>query len=161
MTEHIIGRRSVLRGAGVAAVGAAVGGLGVASPAMADEGNSARITGSWFITRHDTSAPGTVKAILSLTAGGVIIAHDINPAGAPLTGTWSGSGHSFEATMWTGEAGEGPNAPGGPTVRVRIRDGRVSGDTISGKYTVAVFDPTTNHQIASATGSFTGTFVEA
>jgi len=161
MAEHMIGRRTVLRGAGAAAVGAAVGGLGAASPAMANEGNTATVTGSWFITRQDTSDPTAVKAILSFTAGGVIIAHDINPAGPPLTGTWSGTGHSFRATMWTGEAGQGPNAPGGPTIRVRVRNGKVKDGTISATYTVAIFDPTTGNQLDSATGSFTGTFLEA
>jgi hypothetical protein len=161
MDERTLGRRQVLRGAGAAAAGgAAVAGLGLASPAMASDDAGGGLTGSWMITRQDDGDPTEVQAVLSFAAGGVVVEHDIGPAGPPFTGTWARrSGGRFRATFWSGFPGEG--GPGSPGVTVRVRlVGRVEHRTISGTYTVAVFDAT-GAQIDSATGSFTGRPINA
>lgn len=160
MGERTLGRRQVLGGAGVvAAGGAAVAGLGLASPAMAsDDGGG--LTGSWMITRQDDGDPNKVQAVLSFAGGGVIVEHDISPAGPPFTGTWARrAGGRFRATFWSGFPGEG--GPGSPGVTVRVRVvGRVEHRTISATYAVAVFDPI-GAQIDSATGTFSGTPINA
>jgi hypothetical protein len=154
MGAPTIGRRDVLRGAGVAAAGAAVGGLGLASPALASEDKGHGLLGSWMITRQDTGDPTKVMAVVSFAAGNVIVVHDIQPAGPPFSGTWASRGERFRATFWSGQAGMGPDSPG-PSIRVRITDGHVERGAISGTYTVAVFDPT-GAESPGGTGSFTG-----
>ena len=123
MGERALGRRQVLRGAGVAAAGgAAVTGLGLASPAMAsDDGGG--LAGSWKVTRQDDGDPTEVQAVFSFAGGGVFVEHDILPAGPPFTGTWArGGGGQFRATFWSGFPGEG--GPGSPGVAVRVRLGK-------------------------------------
>jgi hypothetical protein len=160
MDERTLGRRQVLRRAGVVTGGAAVAGLGMASPAIASDDDGGGLAGSWMITRQDDGDPTEVQAVLSFAAGGVAIEHDIGPAGPPFTGTWARRGRaSFRATFWSGFPGEG--GPGSPGVTVRVRlVGRVEHRAISGTYTVAVFDPT-GAQIESATGRFTGRPINA
>jgi len=160
MAEHIIDRRRMLRGAGVAAGGVAISTVGLAAPALADGRSHSRITGSWMVTRQDDGDPAEVQAVFSFTDGGVAIEHDIGPAGPPFTGTWAArQGNRFRATFWTGFPGdEGPGSPG-LTVRVQVR-GRVRGDTIAGSYTVAGFAPT-GEEVFSATGSFSGERIDA
>lgn len=161
MGERTLGRREVLMGAGVAAGGVALTGLG-AAPAIANEDDSRGLSGSWLVTRHDDPPgdPTIVKAVFSFAAGDVFVEHDINPAGPPFTGTWA-KRHSrnFEATIWSGFAG-GPGGEAGPTIRVRLR-GRREQDTISGTYEFAVFDPVTDAEVDSGTGSFTGSRIDA
>jgi hypothetical protein len=161
MGERSLGRRQVLRGAGVvAAGGAAVTGLGLASPAMASDDDNGGLAGSWLITRQDDGDPTEVQAVLSFAGGGVIVEHDISPAGPPFTGTWArGGGGRFRATFWSGFPGGGGPGTAGVTVRVRLV-GRVEHRTISGTYTVAVFDPT-GAQVATATGTFRGRPINA
>jgi hypothetical protein len=145
----------------VAAVGAAVGGLGFASPALASEGGDTKLTGSWMITRQDVGDPTKIQAVISFAAGNVFVSHDIQPAGPPFTGTWDSHGEWFAATFWSGQSGQGPNQPG-PSVRVRIKNGKVHHNTISGDYTFTVFDPTgAEVPGASGTGSFTGKPISA
>jgi hypothetical protein len=161
MDERTLGRRQVLRRAGVVATGgAAVAGLGLASPAIASGDDGGGLAGSWMITRQDDGDPTEVQAVLSFAAGGVIVEHDIGPAGPPFTGTWARRGGGrFRATFWSGFPGEG--GPGSPGVTVRVRlVGRVEHSTISGTYTVAVFDPT-GAQIEAATGRFSGRPINA
>ena len=159
MGEQSLGRRQVLRGAGVVAAGGAavtaVTGLGLASPAMAsDDGGSGGLAGSWMVTRQDDGDPTEVQAVFSFAGGGVFVEHDIQPAGPPFTGTWArGSGGRFRATIWSGFPGEGPGSPG-VAVRVRLV-GRLEHRTISGTYTATVFDPT-GAPVESNTGRFSG-----
>jgi hypothetical protein len=157
MGEQTLGRRQVLRGAGVvAASGAAVTavtGLGLASPAMASDDDGGGLAGSWMVIRQDDGDPTQVQAVFSFAGGGVFVEHDILPAGPPFTGTWARGGGGFRATIWSGFPGDGPGSPG-VAVRVRLV-GRVEHRTISGTYTTAVFD-STGAQIDSATGRFSG-----
>ena len=156
MGEQSLGRRQVLRGAGVVAGGAAVTGLALASPAMAsDDDGGGGLAGSWMVTRQDDGDPTEVQAVFSFAGGGVFVEHDILPAGPPFTGTWARRGGGrFRATFWSGFPGEG--GPGSPGVAVRVRlVGRVEHRTISGTYTATVFDPT-GAQLESNTGRFSG-----
>jgi hypothetical protein len=158
MTTSTIGRRQMLRGAGVAAGGIAIGGVGLASPAMAatsdDEENG--LTGSWRITRQDEGESQRITAVLSFTAGGVAIAHDISPAGPPFTGAWRElEDDRFRAVFWSGFPGEGGPGSAGPTVRVRAR-GKVTDDRIAGSYDVTVFAPGSDDVIESGSGRFQG-----
>lgn len=165
MGERALGRREVLLGAGVAASGVALTGLG-AGPAAADDGRNRRgrhdLSGSWLVTRADDPPgdPTQVMAVFSFADGGVMIEHDINPAGPPFTGTWAARhGGEFTATIWSGFAG-GPGGEAGPTIRVRLR-GAIDRDEISGTYDFTVFDPATNAVLDSGTGTFSGTPIEA
>jgi hypothetical protein len=126
---------------------------------MASDGDGG-LTGSWMITRQDDGDPTQVKAVLSFAGGGVVVEHDILPAGPPFTGTWARrDGGRFRATFWSGFPGEG--GPGSPGVAVRVRlVGRVEHRTISGTYTVTVFD-STGAPIESATGRFSGQPISA
>lgn len=153
MEEHTIGRRRVLRGAGVAAGGVAVTTVGLASPALADGGGHGRLSGSWLVVRQDDGDPTEVQVVFSFADGGVFITHDINPAGPPFTGSWERrDGHRFRATIWSGFPGEeGPGSPG-VVVRVRLR-GRVNDGVLSGTYRVTVFDAE-GEELESVTGSF-------
>lgn len=161
MGERTLGRRQVLMGAGVAAGGVALTGLGAApAEANAGHGDSRGLSGSWLATRQDDGAATSVKLVLSFGAGGVFISHDINPADVPFTGTWAQrSGGKFKVTMWSGFSG-GPAGGAGPTARVRIR-GRRAHNQISGTYDFTVFDPVTDQVVASGTGTFTGSRIEA
>lgn len=66
MTERTLGRREVLRGAGVAAGGVALTGLGAAA-AVADDDEGRGLSGSWLATRHDDPPgdPAPVKVVFS------------------------------------------------------------------------------------------------
>jgi hypothetical protein len=167
MSDHTMGRRQMLRSAGVAVGGVAVTSLAFASPAQAstdkvgdrgDRGDS--LSGSWLITRQDDTGDTTkVTGVLSFAAGGVIIEHDISPAGPPFTGSWAArDNHGFRATLWSGFPGEGPGSPG-VSVRVRLI-GSVKRGTLTATYTVAVFDPN-GVQVDSTTGSLSGQKIAA
>ena len=160
MGERTMGRRQVLLGAGVAAGGVALSGLN-AAPAAADEGNGHVLSGSWLVTRQDDPPgdPTVVKAVFSFADGDVLIEHDINPAGPPFSGTWAERRHGeFTATIWSGFAG-GPGGAG-PTIRVRLR-GSANHNTLSGTYDFAVFDPVTDAEVDSGTGTFNGSRIDA
>jgi hypothetical protein len=146
----------------VAAVGAAVGGLGFASPALAnDNGGGNRVVGSWKITRQDKGSTTKMQSVLSFAAGNVIVVLDIQPLGPVFTGSWESEGKRFRATFWAGAPGPDPDSAG-PTIRVRIRDGEVENGTISGDYVFTVFDPTgAEIPAAGGSGSFTGKRITA
>jgi hypothetical protein len=159
MGEQAVGRRQVLRGAGVAAGGMAVGGIALASPAMATDGHG--LSGSWLVWRQDEGDPTRVTTVLSFAAGGVIVSHDISPAGPPFTGTWEWEGDGrFSATIWSGFPGDTGPGSAGPTVRVRLR-GRVEEGVLSGTYRVTVFAPTSDEVLVRNTGSFRGRRIDA
>lgn len=161
MAERTLGRREVLMGAGVAAGGVALTGVG-AAPAEATDDEGRDLSGSWLVTRHDDPPgdPAMVKAVFSFAGGGVLVEHDINPAGPPFTGTWAKRRRGeFKATIWSGFTG-GPGGEAGPTIRVRLRGSRER-DMISGTYEFAVFDPVSDAEVDSGTGSFSGTRIDA
>ena len=163
METGVIGRRQVLRGAGVAAGGVAVGGLGLASPAAAasdDDSRRGGLTGSYLVTRQDDGDPTRVQAVLSFADGDVFVAHDINPAGPPFTGTWERTGGgAFRATFWTGFPGEGGPGSAGGTIRVRAR-GEVDDGVLRGTYRVTAFDPS-GAVVFNGTGRFRGRRIAA
>jgi hypothetical protein len=160
MTERTMRRRQVVLGAGAVAGGVAAGGLSSATAALADDAGRGDVTGSWLITHQTTGDPTVVTAVVSFAAGGVLISHDISPAGPPLTGTWARRGDNrFRGTTWTGFPGEGGPGTAGPTLRVRV-EGRVDRDMISGTFSFVVFDPS-GQQVESGTGTFRGRRIEA
>jgi hypothetical protein len=151
MAESGIDRRQVLRGAGVAAGGAAVGAVAFATPASAHEDRGESLSGSWLIVRQDDGTPAKTTGVLSFAGGNVLVEHDINPAGPPFTGTWQRQDdHRFRATFWTGQAGNGPGQAG-PTVRVRLR-GQIRHGNLTATYIFTVFDPSTGATVQSGTG---------
>lgn len=158
MSENAVGRRQALRGAGIAAGGVAIAGLATATPAMADDSG---LSGSWMCRRQDDGSTDKVRLILSFAAGGVIVSHDISPAGPPFTGTWSKRGKWFQATFWTGFPGEqGPESVG-PTVRVQLR-GSVSHGKLSATYRFTVYAPNSETQVVeTGTGKVTGRRISA
>src|SRR6185437_2355530 len=165
MGASVIGRRELLRGAGVAAAGAAVGGLGFAAPSMAsdeDHGDNGSVLGSWLITRQDKGTPTPTTGVLSFAVGGVFVSHDIQPAGPPFTGTWTGNASGFRATFWTGQTtGPQPGQPG-VTIRVHITNGHLAHGEISGSYVFDVFLPDgTEPPGQNGSGSFSGKRITA
>lgn len=159
MVEHMLARRQILRGAGVA-TGVAVAGVALPSPAIASEGPSSRLAGSWMVVHQDDPGgdPTKVKAVVSFAGGGVLLSHDIDPAGPLQSGTWEAlEGNRFKATFWSGQPTGGPGSPG-VTVRVRVR-GTHRGDTISGTFAFRVFGPP--GFTASGTGTFSGHPIDA
>ncbi|HEY3557318.1 MAG TPA: hypothetical protein VGL05_07640 [Kribbella sp.] len=161
MSENSIGRRQALRGVGIAAGGVAAAGLATATPALADSGDGHGLLGSWMCVRQDDGTPDKVRLVLSFAAGGVIVSHDISPAGPPFTGTWSSQGKSFRLTMWTGQPGEqGPDSVG-PTIRVRAW-GSVSHGKLTATYRFTVFAPMSETQVLqSGTGRVSGRRISA
>ena len=150
MSDQAIGRRQVLLGSGVAAGGAAIAGIGLASPALAgDDDRGHRLTGSWLVTRQDDVSPGPVLVVVSFAGGKVVISQDIRPSGPPFLGTWVERARGrFRATGWTYSTV--PELPG--TVEVRLK-GRLADGTISGRYVGTFYDPSDQ-----AVLSFEGTF---
>ena len=159
MTEDSVGRRNMLRGAGIAAGGVALSGVALASPASAGERHGHReISGSWRVNVHGANGDET-DSIISFAAGDVCVVHDISPAGPPFTGTWrSGRDDSFRATVLTGTAGEGPGSPG-VVIELHLR-GAVRHHKIRGSFTYTVTDAS-GHQVDSGSGTFEGERIEA
>jgi hypothetical protein len=163
--DDVIQRRHLLRNVGLVAGGAATAsGLGaVVAPASARHPHGGgrrgrrRLLGSWVVER--TEGDGTVTLVGSFAAGGVIVVHDIDPAGPPVTGTWRMlDRNSWRATLWTGFPGEeGPGSPG-PTARLRIF-GEVRRRRIRGTYEVTFFAPDGSE--LGAGGTFVGRPIEA
>ena len=161
MDELVMNRRGVLRGAG--AVGAvALAGVAAASPAVASGNGDRGASGSWMITRQD-DPPGDqtpAMGVVSFAEGGVLISHDISPAGPPGTGTWARQDDDrFKGTFWSGQPGQGGPGSPGFTVRVQIRGG-VRREKISGTYRFSVFNPAGGVD-TSGTGTFSGHRIEA
>ena len=161
MNEDTLGRRSVLRNAGIAAGGAVLGGVALASPASATQrkDHDDDVAGSWRVDVHNDDGSETVS-ILSFALGGVCVVHDISPAGPPFTGTWRAGRHdSFKATVFTGTPGdEGPGSAG-VVIELKLR-GAVRHDRVAGSFTFRVTDPGGN-EVGTGSGTFDGTRVEA
>ena len=159
MIDDAVGRRSVLRNAGMAAGGVALSGVVLTSPASAGESRGeGRLAGSWRVNVHNDDGDESVS-ILSFAAGQVCVVHDISPAGPPFTGTWRLAGHgSFRATVLTGLPGAGPGAAG-PVIELKLfgaeRHGR-----LGGSFTFTVTDPAGN-EVDTGSGSFDGERVDA
>jgi hypothetical protein len=159
MGAQRVGRRQVLRGAGAAAGGLAVVGLGAAVPASAADEAAGDISGSWLADVHNADG-STVVGVLSFAGGGVALVHDISPAGPPWTGTWERRGDAgLRATLWTGFPGEGGPGTVGGTARLRLR-ARLDDGRLVGTFTFAVFDPT-GAQVQAGSGTFRARPIEA
>ena len=156
MSEVTINRRQAVRtAAGVAAGSVLVAGAGVGAASAHDKG----LVGSWLVTHRTTkpSPPETGKTVVSIIAGGVIIANDIDPWGPVGSGSWeSRSGNRFVATFWSGFPAEGKDPAG--TVRIQV-SGKLANDKVSGTFKVTVY-PKKGKQL-TASGTFTGTRLAA
>jgi hypothetical protein len=163
MPDELIQRRQLLRGAGIAAGGAAVAGLGaVAAPAAADDDHDrgrARLTGSWLVDVANDDGSSTVS-VGSFAEGGVCVIHDIQPAGPPFTGSWKmRDKRRWRATVLGGFAGEDGPGSAGPTIELRLR-GEVGRREISGSFTFTVTAPD-GTDVAAGSGTFSGRRIEA
>jgi hypothetical protein len=160
MEEDTLGRRSVLRNAGLAAGGAVLGGVALASPASATgRHDHDELAGSWRVDVHNDNGDET-DSIISFAGGDVCVVHDISPAGPPFTGSWRAGRHdSFRATVLTGTPGEdGPGSPGA-VIELKLR-GAVRHGTIRGSFTYRATDPGGN-VLETGSGTFDGTRVQA
>ena len=157
MNEDTLGRRSVLRNAGIAAGGAVLGGVALASPASATGDHDHNdVAGSWRVDVHNDNGDET-DSIVSFAGGGVCVVHDISPAGPPFTGSWRmGRYGAFRATVLTGTAGGGPGSPG-VVIELKLR-GAVR-HRVSGSFTFVVTDPDGN-ELDTGSGTFEGVRVE-
>lgn len=157
MVEHVVDRRGMLRGAGVAAGAATLGGVVLAAPADAA---SSGLLGGWLITHRDNPPAPTdeTQAVVTFAAGGVFQVIDIDPVGTPGAGSWSGSASSFHVTFWAGEPGDN----GSPALVIRVRPrGKVDGDRISGTYSLTLWDAKTHKQVGTGSGKFWGSRIDA
>lgn len=159
MERQQIGRRQVLRTAGLTAGGVALATATTSAAASADGRET--VVGSWRITAEVDNGGPTVINTTSFTTGGVAVSHDIKPANVPFLGSWARTrGAGFRATVWSGVVG--PTGPGsvGDTLSVEIVGRLRHDDTISGTFTVTDF--AIDDSIAFAvTGTFTGTRIAA
>jgi hypothetical protein len=153
MNEDTLGRRSVLRNAGMAAGGVVLGGVALATPASAtDRHDHDGLAGSWRVDVHNDNGDET-DSVVSFAAGDVCIVHDIRPAGPPFTGTWrAGRNGSFKATVLTG-------TPDGTVIELKLR-GTTRHGRISGSFTYVATDPG-GKVLENGSGSFDGERVEA
>jgi hypothetical protein len=138
----------------VAAGGAALSGVVLASPASAGGSHThGSLSGSWRVNVHNDDGDESVS-ILSFAAGQVCIVHDISPAGPPFTGTWRLGRHdSFRATVVTGFPGDGPGAAG-PVIELKLV-GAVHHGALRGSFTFRVTDPGGN-EVDAGSGTFDG-----
>lgn len=168
MNKQGIGRREMLRTAGVAAGGVALTTVSIASVAHADDDNGddddghRKVNGSWMVTAVADGDPNATTVVASFATGGVAISHEIKPAGPPYTGTWARTGgNGFRATLWTGFPGmTGPGSVG-DTAQLQVVGRLLRDGTIAGTFTVTLFDAVTGEPSATFTGTFTGTRIAA
>jgi hypothetical protein len=152
-TEAAVGRRHVLRLAGVVAGGVAAAGLGLATPAMAQDDDA--LVGSWLVVADGDADPGRTQSVASFSAGGVLISYAINPAGPPFVGTWTREGDlGFRGELWAGYPTGDPTAKN-PTARIRA-EGRLEGRSIVGSFVIADFDAEGLRQPKPVRGTFRG-----
>ena len=161
MSMARIDRRQLVRtAAGVAAGGVLVAGTGTASASASasESGSDGSLLGAWWV-EHTTDPPAdpeTGITVISIGAGGIIVASDIRPAGAASNGVWAGDDDRFKATFW-GPTPLGPDVEPG-SVRVRVR-GHLRRGKLAGVFTVTVYDAA-GAQVFSSTGTFSGTRIK-
>jgi hypothetical protein len=155
--EPHMGRRLMLRRAGVAAGTVVLAAVGVAEHARGgteppDAAHTAELlTGSWMIDRRDDATPPQARGVFSFTVGGVVIYHDIAPVGTTLTGTWAAApDRASTATFWTGF--DADPVAGTPSVTARVRANiSVDGDRLSGTYDTTLYDAATDAELIVST----------
>lgn len=155
MTDEVIERRMLLRGAGLAGA-TVIGGTTLAASAAAGDEEHSRVTGSWLVTHRDDPGgdPTEIMGVASFAAGGVVANQDISPISPTGLGSWKRRGRNgFRASLWAGIPGDGPGAPG-LTLNVRLR-GKVEDDEIEGTYAFKVFEPS-GATAFEGTGTFEG-----
>lgn len=162
MTDRVVDRRMLLRGAGVAGA-AAIGGTALASPARAADrkrNGDNDVTGSWVIVHRDDppAPPERATAVIAFAEGGVFVTQDIAPLSASGLGAWSREHDKVKVNFWTGAAGE----KGSPAVAIEVKaSGTVDHDRISGTYTVAVHAAKNLKKVLQrGTGKFEGRRLE-
>lgn len=162
MEPNRIGRRHVLRRAGLAAGGAAVATATAASPAFAGGGNNgddaSALTGGWFLDRQTTV--GKARGVITFASGGSVQYQDISPANVVvLHGAWSRSEGAFRFEMWGGAAAD--TATGAPAIVVRIK-GQVTLNRrgFTSPYIATWFDPVSNNEVFRFDGAARGTRIE-
>ncbi len=149
MESAQIGRRSVLRKAGVALGGAALATAAVASPAFAgtdSRDDSPTLTGGWLSDRQDVGSDFKNRGVFVFAAGGAMHYQDIFPVNIVLHGAWVGSDRRFRYEMWGGIP-EDP-ASGAPAFTVRVSGPvTVSRRSFTNPYIVAFFDPVSGSEL--------------
>ena len=166
MDNHVLERRNLLRGAGVAGA-SLVGVAAVPTAASAASASSAGSDGSaalgaWLITHADNPPGDTTKvqSVVGFSAGGVVTIQDIAPVGATGLGAWRPRGGTrFILTFWTGQNAHGRRQPA-VTVRVQARGSVHRGD-ISGRYRTTVYDARSGKVVDQTRGHFAGARIDA
>ena len=164
METQAIGRRQMLRGAGIAAGGVAVATVGMAAPAKADDGDkNGGLLGAWMITRQDDGDSRMITGVASFAAGGVALFQDINPAGPAFAGAFKQGDHKkFRSTIISGSNAD-VAFPGAPALTQTVHtQGTRDHDMISGTYSAVASDAATGDPLGPPlTGTFTGIRIEA
>lgn len=165
MADPKIDRRQLLKGAGVAGVGA----LAALAPttALANGGEAGHgIVGSWLVSVTPTSSgPPPFKGLWSFTPGGVFIATDAIDqlpqfSASPEHGAWVGTGaHKFSLTAMKLLFDPSGNFIG--TLKARgMAEVEDDSDTFNGSAKVQLFDPT-GTLFFSVSVEFNGTRIRA
>ena len=160
MHEDRLGRRQMLRRAGVMTGGAVVASAAVASPALADGSDSSGIVGGWLVDREDPSSGFRAHGVFTFAAGGVVHYQDIFVVNALLHGSWkAGSGRTFRYEMWGGLPADPVTATPALTARV-AGPGTYTRRTFTNPYVVTLFDAASGNEVFRYEGVATGTRIE-
>lgn len=159
MDDHTMGRRRLLRGAGVATGGAVMGGLAMSAPAHADDHDQrSRAEGSWLVTRFDPADGLERTFVFNLSRGGTCFMNDISPVFITGQGAWKSRGRRMNATVWVGV----PESPAGPAITFKVDIvGDVDGDQMSGTFTYVVFLPDLTTPIGDGGGTWDASRITA
>jgi hypothetical protein len=163
--DEVLTRRSVLRGAGVAATGVAVATLGSTAlgttSAAAEPVDHGSPVGSWLVTIKIPGFPDTTR-VVAFATGGVFSDITLNPPGpGPSLGTWRRTGrHTFTATAW--QLTPNPSPPPGQLAVRGTADGEVNDDEITWTGPFDVFVPSDlDKSVFTGSGQATGRRIKA
>ena len=162
MSQASLGRRSLLKTAGVGALAvgatAATAATAAAStPSVTKPRHEDGLPGAWLIVHSDNTDPTPVRAVATFADGGVFQTLDIDPAGSPAgLGAWERSGdHRFKAVFWIGQ----PASDSEPGAQIRIHvSGQWRDDHITGSFTGTFFNG--SNVLGTFHGSFQGHRIE-
>ena len=162
-----MGRRHVLRNAGLAMGGALAATAATASPAFAgsggrDDGNDAMtLAGAWMIERREPSNGFVGTGVFTFAAGGTMTYIDIAPVTSLLIGAWAGSGRRYKYTMWLGLGPDENGAPTNVTVRIGGPIELIDRRHFTHSYRTTFILAATGEEVFTVDGTATGTRFDA
>ena len=151
MSNDKLNRRQLLIGASAGALGIGAAAL-IPMTALASEDSN--LVGTWDVHITDLTnptAPATSEGATTFAPGGGVVTMDSTSPSTGI-GSWTKKGHAFSARFM--QFGFSPQGTTKALVSVK---GTLSEGTISGTFTVKVYDLQGNLVFGDAKGTFTGT----